>query len=137
MIYSSYMTLVHSSEIAVRPFVEAFDGELRRLEGILMNRRNTIDASAEALLKDAAGLSRRKEQVKLSDSDLTRETESLRQRAKKLQTKTLKVISETTKNQKELYRIALEADSKLKTSCVDELERELSKEPSTDKGTAG
>jgi len=124
-------------EIATRPFTEAFDNELRRLECVLMNHRNTIDSSAEALLKDADGLSRRKEHGKLSGSDLSQQIDSLRTQAQYLQTKTLKIIQEATKNQTELHRIALRADARLHTSCADDASREFSKEPWTDKGSAG
>jgi len=129
--------LHNSSEIAVRPFVEAFERELTRIEGVLRNHRKMIDASAEALLKDADGLVRCKQHGKLGMEKLTREAETLRRRAKYLQTKTLRFGSEATENQKELHRIALKADAKLRTSCVDDSEREFAKEPWNDTGSSG
>jgi len=126
-----------SREVVVQPFVEVFDRELRRLGGILSNLQLTTELSAEALLKDADGLSRRKEHGKLSGSSLAQEVDSLQQQAKNLQKQTLKRLKETMKNQNELQRLALKADSKLKTSCMDECEREFSKNPWSDSASAG
>ena len=81
------------------------------------------------------GLYRRK--AKLSGAVLSEELVATRKAATALQGKTLRIINEKTKNEKELHRIALEADSKLGTSCVDESERQFAKEPWTDIVSAG
>ena len=104
------------SEIAVRPFIEAFDGELCRLE----SDRNTIFSSAEALLEDADGLSRRNEHGKLRDTYLKQEVDFLRKQAKDLQRKTITMINETNNTQKELPRIALRANPKDPSEGKDE-----------------
>jgi len=125
------------SEVATKSFVEAFGRELYRLADTLSNQRRTVESSAEALLKDANGLSRVKESGKLSNRSLQQKCKNIRKQAIDLQTKTLKIMKEATKNRKELHRIALKADSKLRTTCVEEAERDFTKEPWTEMGSAG
>ena len=113
----------------------AFEAEVARLSDVLASGRLSVESSAEALLKDVDGLSRRKD--KLSKSALQKELEEVKTQAAPLQQKTLRVKSEATKNEKELHRIALEADSMLGTSCVDESERIFAKKPWRDGVSAG
>jgi len=126
-----------SREIAVKPFVDAFMKEIKRLEGIFNGKWSMVSANAEALLKDSDALARSRDKGTLSESSIDREVAALRKQARALQVQTLQVMKETTKNQKELNRIAMLADSKLGTSTVDELSREFVKEPWTDQGSSG
>jgi len=130
-------TNTNSRAIAIRSFVGAFEAELHRLGGVLSSKRSTIESSGEALLKDADGLSRRRDHGKLPGNLVEKECRSLRERASSLQTKTLKIVRYATTNQKEFSRIAFRADSKLGTSCKRESEREFSKSPWTDTGSSG
>lgn len=73
----------------------------------------------------------------MSESEVAHEIAKSRKLASTLLDKTLRVKANKTKNEKEILRIALQADSKLGTSCVYEAERQLEKEPWTDKVSAG
>ena len=97
----------------------------------------TTEASVEALLKDANGLSKRKDLGTVTGPSLKTELESVKRQAKDLQDKTIKKIRENAKTQNELQRIALKADSKLRTPCVDECERAFAKEPWSDDASSG
>lgn len=127
--------------MAVRPFVEAFGGELRRLEGVLRSRHAALESAAEALLQDAA---QEEFDSFLNDAGSPRaggprdrESGSLRTRGEDLQAATLKLVGEAAKHQRELHRIALKADAQLGTSCGDDAAREFAHEPWTDKDSAG
>ena len=108
-----------------------------RLAAILSNKSRTVESSAEALLKDADGLSRRKDLGKLSKSALKKELEQLRAQAKRLQNQTLRIIKEKAKNMDELLRISNKADAKLHTNCVEDSERFFSQEPWEDTASSG
>jgi SPX domain protein involved in polyphosphate accumulation len=123
-------------QIVVHPFVEAFDGELNRLTNVLSNHRLAIKSSAEALLNNVDGLSQRRN--KISDTTVLKEIRETRKQVNILQNETLRINAEATKNEKEIHRIALLADTKLVlTSCVDQSKRRFCKEPWADKFSTG
>lgn len=96
-----------------------------------------VSANAEALLKDSNALARSRDTGNMTESSIDRQVIALRKQARELQVQTLQVMKDTTKNQKELNRVAMVADSKLGTSAADELSREFIKEPWTDHGSSG
>merc|ERR1711862_903650 len=75
--------------IAVQPFVEALNAELFRCSEVISNQQTLIESSAEALLKNIDGLSRRKS--KMSKSEVAHEIAKSRKSASTLLDKTLRV----------------------------------------------
>ena len=73
----------------------------------------------------------------MSESEVADEIAKSRKLASTLLDKTLRVKADATKNEKEIRRIALQADSKLGTKVSAESERHFGKEPWTDKVSAG
>ena len=122
-------------QIAVHPFIEAFDAELNRLANVRTNHKDAIESSAEALLKNADGLLRRRD--KMSDTAVSNQLSETRRLATVLENKTIRINVEAMKTEKELRRIAFLADTKLGTVCVDQAERQFSKEPWVDKVSTG
>jgi hypothetical protein len=123
-------------QIVVHPFMEAFDGELNRLANVLSNHRLAIESSAEELLNSADRLSQRRK--KISDTAMLKEIKETRKQVYILQDETLRINAEATKNEKQIHRIALLADTKLAlTSCVDQSKRWFCKEPWADKFSTG
>ena len=122
-------------QIAVHPFIEAFDAEFNRLANVLTNHKDAIESSAEALLKNADGLLRSRD--KMSDTAVSNQLSETRRLATVLEDKTIRINAEAMKTEKELRRIAFLADTKLRTACVDQADRQFSKEPWVDKVSTG
>jgi SPX domain protein involved in polyphosphate accumulation len=122
-------------QIAVHPFIEAIDAEINRLANVLANHKDAIESSAEALLKNADGLLRRRD--KMSDTAVSNQLSETRRLATILENKTICINAEAMKTEKEFRRIVFLADTKLGTVCVDQAELQFSKKPWVDKVSTG
>ena len=56
-------------ELATSPFTNAFDAELHRTSDALRNLRESAESTATALLKDAAGLSKKSEGMEKNERE--------------------------------------------------------------------
>jgi hypothetical protein len=126
-----------TTKMAVSPFLEAFDSELKRVSDALYNLLQSAESVAAALLKDANGLMSKSSRKSLDSSALAKELARIKSEGISLQDRVLRLKQITRHNADELTRIALEADAKLGTAVLGETERYFQKEPWTDDVSSG
>lgn len=126
-----------ATKMAVAPFLEAFDSELRRVSDALYNLLQSAESIAAALLKDANGLMSKSSRKSLDSTALAKELARIKSEGISLQGKVIRLKQTTRHNADELTRIAMEAEAKLGISVWGETERYFQKEPWTDDVSSG
>jgi len=126
-----------ATKMAVSPFLEAFDSEIKRVSNALYNLLQSAESVAAALLKDANGLMTKFSRKSMDPSALAKELSRIKREGLSLQDRVLRLKQITRQNADELTRIALEADAKLGTAVLNETERYFQKEPWADDVSSG